>query len=77
MEPQALPQEIVKRKEAMRLYEWAILLVGAVLVIIVLGAIILAALNVQGIEWLSTLAIVLATSLANLINGGKGQNNES
>lgn len=76
MEPQALPQEIVKRKEAMRLYEWAILLVGAVLVIIVLGAIILAALGVQGIEWLSTLAIVLATSLANLINGGKGQNNE-
>jgi hypothetical protein len=77
MEPQALPQEIVKRKEAMRLYEWAILIVGAVLVIIVLGAIILAALGVQGIEWLSTLAIVLATSLANLINGGKGQNNES
>ncbi len=76
MEIQALPQEIVKRKEAMRLYEWAILLVGAVLVIIVLGAIILAALGVQGIEWLSTLAIVLATSLANLINGGKGQNNE-
>ena len=77
MEPQALPQEIVKRKEAMRLYEWAILIVGAVLVIIVLGAIILAALGVQGIEWLSTLAIVLATSLANLINGGKGQDNES
>ena len=77
MEPQALPQEIVKRKEAMRLYEWAILIVGAVLVIIVLGAIILAALGVHGIEWLSTLAIVLATSLANLINGGKGQNNES
>lgn len=76
MEIQSLPQEIVKRKEAMRLYEWAILLVGAVLVIIVLGAIILAALGVQGIEWLSTLAIVLATSLANLINGGKGQNNE-
>lgn len=77
MEFQSLPQEIVKRKEAMRLYEWAILLVGGVLVIIVIGAILLAAMNVQGIEWLSTLAIVLATSLANLINGGKGQNNES
>jgi hypothetical protein len=77
MEPQALPQEIVKRKEAMRLYEWAILLIGGVLVIIVLGAIILAALNVQGIEWLSTLAIVLATSLASLINGGKAVQNEN
>lgn len=77
MELQSLPQEIVKRKEALRLYEWAILLIGAILVIIVLGSIILAAINVQGVEWLSTLAIILATSLANLISSGKDKENES
>lgn len=73
IEPQSIPEIILKKKDAIDLYKWGIWIVGGVLSAIVLGTLILAALGIIAPEWVGTIGILLASSLVNLI--GKEEKN--
>lgn len=73
IEPQSIPEIILKKKDAIDLYKWGIWFVGGVLTAIVLGAMVLAAIGIISPDWIGNIGILLAGALVNLI--GKEREN--
>lgn len=75
IKPQGIPEEILKQEGSMDLYRWGIWFVGGILAGIIIGVIVLSAMNMQVPDMLGNVAILLAGALVSLIGGERIANN--
>lgn len=75
IQPQGIPEEVLKDPRAYDLYKWGIWFVGFILAAIVLGVMILSMFGVIVSDMIGSVALLLAGALVSFIAGERTNNN--
>lgn len=75
LKPLTIPEKILDNPESIDLYKLGILFVGATLIIIISGAIVLSAMKINIPDMLGNIGILLSGALVSLIAGERKTNN--
>ncbi len=75
IQPQGIPQEVLKDPRAFDLYRWGIWFIGGILSGIIVGVIVLSIFGVVVPDMLGSVAVLLAGALVAFIAGERTNNN--
>lgn len=75
IQPQGIPQEVLKDPRAFDLYRWGIWFIGGILSGIIVGVIVLSIFGVAVPDMLGSVAVLLAGALVAFIAGERTNNN--